>query len=136
MNYQPALVPELDVANLERSCRFYMHGIGFTELFSRTEEAFCYLHLGDAHLMLEQADCPGRRFRTAPLEPPYGRGINLQIAHPDLEAAADRLRSVDATFVVPIETRRYRPGDSQVQVTQFVVADPDGYLIRLPCLQP
>ena len=136
MNHLPALVPELDVANLERSCHFYICGIGFTELFSRTEEAFCYLHLGDAHLMLEQADGPGRRFRTAPLEPPYGRGVNLQIAHPDLEAAANRLQSANATFVVPMETRTYRTGDSHVQVRQFVVADPDGYLIRLQCLRP
>lgn len=136
MNYRPALVPELDVTNLERSCRFYIDGVGFTALFSRTEEAFCYLHLGDAHLMLEQADGPGRRFRTAPLEPPYGRGINLQIAHPDLEGAADRLQSANATFVVPLETRTYRTGDSQVQVTQLVVADPDGYLIRLQRSQP
>ena len=31
-------------------------------------------------LMIQEAAGPGRRFRTAPLELPYGRGVNLQIA--------------------------------------------------------
>ena len=131
MNDGPALVPELDVSNLNLSREFYVDLIGFNEVFSRPDDAFVYLRLGRSDLMLQQADGPGRRFRTAPLAQPYGRGINLQIAHPDLETAYKRLHASRATIVVPWETKTYRTGTTEVHVDQFVVADPDGYLIRL-----
>ena len=76
----PVLVPELDVSDLARSLDFYVGLIGFEVLYERPEERFAYLTLGDAHLMLEEAAGPGRRFRTAPLERPYGRGVNFQIS--------------------------------------------------------
>ena len=38
-----------------------------------------FIDLAGIHLMLEEAAGPGRRFRTAPLEYPYGRGANFQI---------------------------------------------------------
>ena len=126
-----SLVPELDVADLARSLTFYVDLVGFTELFRRPHEAFVYLRLGRADLMLEQANGPGRRFRTAPLEVPFGRGMNLQIEHPFLDSAHDRLVAAGADFVVPLETRIYETGTTAVSVRQFVVADPDGYLIRL-----
>ena len=126
-----ALVPELDVSDLARSRMFFVDLVGFTELFGRPHEAFVYLRLGRADLMLEQADGPGRRFRTAPLEAPFGRGLNLQIEHPFLDSAHDRLVAAGAGFVVPLETRIYETGTTAVSVRQFVVADPDGYLIRL-----
>ena len=126
-----ALVPELDVADLARSRMFYVDLVGFTELFGRPHEAFVYLRLGRADLMLEEADGPGRRFRTAPLEVPFGRGMNLQIEHPFLDSAHDRLVAAGAGFIVPLETRIYETGTTAVSVRQFVVADPDGYLIRL-----
>ena len=131
MNDLPGLVPELDVSDLAASHHFYVGLIGFHELFSRPDEGFVYLRLNRADLMLQQADGPGRRFRTAPLEPPYGRGINLQISHPDLDGAHHRLIFAGAGFVVPLETKTYRAGSNNIQVDQFVIADPDGYLIRL-----
>ena len=74
---------------------------------------------------------PLRRFRTAPLEPPYGRAISLQISHPDLDTAHHRLLHASTAFVVPLETKTYRTGSTDIQVDQLVIADPDGYLIRL-----
>lgn len=41
----PRLVPELDVANLERSLAFYVDLLGFTASFARPEEKFAYLTL-------------------------------------------------------------------------------------------
>ena len=64
----PALVPELDVADLAAALRIYRDAFGFELLFERPEEAFAYVVLGRAHLMLQQANGSGRRFRTAPLE--------------------------------------------------------------------
>jgi hypothetical protein len=64
-------------ADLDRALAFYVDVIGFQVLFDRTEERFVFLDLDGVHLMLEEAAGPGRRFRTAPLEYPYGRGVNF-----------------------------------------------------------
>jgi catechol 2,3-dioxygenase-like lactoylglutathione lyase family enzyme len=81
----PPVVPELDVADLARSVSFYVDVLGFRVRIERPEELFAYLTRGPIHLMLEQAEGPGRRFRTAPLEYPFGRGMNLQIQVPDVD---------------------------------------------------
>lgn len=42
----PALVPELDVFDLDVSLRFYVDVIGFARVFERRRERFAYLALG------------------------------------------------------------------------------------------
>ncbi|HZX55313.1 MAG TPA: VOC family protein [Ilumatobacteraceae bacterium] len=136
------LVPELDVTELARSLAFYVGVVGFTLVFERPAERFAYLAINDAEVMLQQADGPGRRFRTAPLERPFGRGINLQILVPDVDATYAAVRAAGLEPVVPLEERWYdvdvvTPSGRWEQVgtmtagnRQFVVADPDGYLLR------
>jgi hypothetical protein len=68
------LVPELDVADLDRSLAFYLDTLGFRRVYERPEERFAFLDFHGAELMLEEAEGSGRRIRTAPLEPPLGRG--------------------------------------------------------------
>ena len=126
----PALVPEIDVADLAASLLIYRNVFGFQVLAQRPEEAFAYVAIGSAHLMLQQAAGPGRRFRTAPLERPYGRGINLQIHVPDVTASYERVQRTTLEIVVQLEDRWYRQSDSERGNRQFVVADPDGYLLR------
>jgi catechol 2,3-dioxygenase-like lactoylglutathione lyase family enzyme len=103
---------------------------GFTVLFERPEERFAYLELEGSHLMLEEAAGPGRRFRTAPLEKPYGRGVNLQIRVSDADGLHARVVRAGLTVVTDLEERWYRRDDQERGQRQFVVADPDGYLLR------
>jgi len=124
------LVPELDVTSLERSLAFYVGLLGFAVVFERPEEKFAFLDLAGAELMLEQAAGPGRRFRTAPLETPFGRGVNFQIEVADIEALCTRIAAAGIDFVIPLEERWYRRDDREWGNRQFVVADPDGYLLR------
>ena len=126
----PPVVPELDVADLARSLSFYVDTLGFRVRFERPEERFAYLTRGPVHLMLEQADGPGRRFRTAPLKYPFGRGMNLQIEVPEVDHLHAQAARAGATIYVPLEERWYRKGDEEVGNRQFVVVDPDGYLLR------
>jgi catechol 2,3-dioxygenase-like lactoylglutathione lyase family enzyme len=126
----PPVIPELDVVDLDRSWRFYVEALGFGCRVERPEERFAYLARGPVHLMLEQADGPGRRFRTAPLEYPFGRGINLQIEVPDVDLLHDQATRAGATIYLPLEDRWYRQGDEEAGNRQFVVIDPDGYLLR------
>jgi catechol 2,3-dioxygenase-like lactoylglutathione lyase family enzyme len=124
------LTPELDVANLDRSLTFYVEVLGFRILFDRPEERFAYLDLNGIHLMLEEAAGPGRRFRTAPLEHPYGRGVNFQIEVDDVDAIHARIQLAALDLIIPLEVRWYRQGQIDYGMQQFVVADPDGYLLR------
>jgi catechol 2,3-dioxygenase-like lactoylglutathione lyase family enzyme len=126
----PPIVPELDVADLKRSLAFYVEVLGFRCRFERPDEQFAYLTRGAVHLMLEQADGPGRRFRTAPLEYPFGRGLNLQIEVPDVDSLYTQAATAGAVIYVPLEERWYRRGVEEVGHRQFVVIDPDGYLLR------
>ena len=124
------LVPELDVADLEASLGFYVRTLGFTVRYRRLEDRFAYLEREGAELMLEEAAGPGRRFRTAPLEHPYGCGMNLQIACSKVERLHALVVAAGCEIVIPLETRWYRTEDVERGNRQFVVADPDGYLLR------
>ena len=136
------LTPELDVHDLATSLRFYVHVLAFRVLFERPTERFAYLERPGAELMVEEQAGPGRRFRTAPLETPYGRGINFQLCVTDVDAMLTRAVDAGAQIVLPMEERWYRvdvaqPGGRWQQAglteagnRQFVVADPDGYLWR------
>lgn len=73
-----ALVLELTVLDLAKSLSFYTDLLGFEVLFSRPETRFAYLGLGEEQLMLDQ-HAEGQGWQMGRLEPPFGRGINLQI---------------------------------------------------------
>ena len=136
------LVPELDVHDLDASLRFYVGVIGFVVIFERPTERFAYLGLDGAELMLQDASGPGRRFRTAPLKHPFGRGINFQIEVPNVDEILRGLHAAGIEPVIEIEERWYEvkvvrpsgrwsePGLMDAGNRQFVVADPDGYLFR------
>ena len=126
----PRLVPELDVDDLECSLSFYVDKIGFRVRFVRSEERFAYLDLDGVHLMLEEAAGPGRRFHTAPLEHSYGRGVNFQIEVDDVDGVHARAVRAGAPLVIPLEERWYRQDKRESSNRQFVVAYPDGYLLR------
>jgi catechol 2,3-dioxygenase-like lactoylglutathione lyase family enzyme len=136
------LVPELDVTELAASLRFYARVLEFRTLFERPAERFAYLERDGVELMIQEAAGPGRRFRTAPLEPPCGRGVNFQLRVDDIEAVYGRAVEAGIEIVVPMEERWYRvdvaerggrwqtTGPTAAGNRQFVLADPDGYLWR------
>ena len=82
--------------------------------------------------MLEEAGGPGRRFHAAPLEFPLGRGMNLQIKVADVDALYADVRRSGLIIHIPLEERWYRQDQAEAEAgnRQFVVADPDGYLLR------
>lgn len=126
----PRLIPELDVSDLAESTRLYIDFFGFELLFERPEEGFAYLNCEGSHLMFQQVEGPGRRFRTAPLEAPFGRGINLQIQVADVDASHARAVKAGYPLLIPLEERWYVQGRRERGNRQFVVADRDGYLLR------
>ena len=136
------LVPELDVTALATSLRFYAEVLEFRILFEQSAERFAYLERDGVELMIQEAAGPGRRFRTAPLEPPCGRGVNFQLRVVNVDAVHARAVEAGVTIVVAIEERWFRvdvaesggrwqvKGPTESDNRQFVLADPDGYLWR------
>ena len=130
MSSEPGLVPELAVTDYEASKRFWCDLVGFSLRYERPEEGFGYLVLGSAHLMLDQIN-QGRTWATGTLEAPLGRGINFEIQVAPLDAAWERLTQAQWPIFVEPEEKWYRAGDVEIGVRQFLIQDPDGYLVRL-----
>lgn len=122
-----ALVPELTVSDLARSVDVYTRLFGFT--LNYTRPGFAYLSLGRVQWMLEQAR-GGGAWLTGPLEPPYGRGINFQVQVPDVQELYDRLLAENHPIFVPMKASVYLEGDTEHHQREFLVLDPDGYLLR------
>ena len=124
----PALVPELTVVDFAASLRFY-RALGWQVVYDRPEDQFAYLRLGDADLMIDGLRA-GRNFDATltPADRPFGRGVNLEITVPSVSTLLDRLDG--APLHLPVEETWYRAGDHEIGVRQFVVSDPDGYLLR------
>ncbi|MCC7273307.1 MAG: VOC family protein [Alphaproteobacteria bacterium] len=124
------LVPELYCSDIGRSLAFYTGVLGFEVRFARPAERFAYLDRDGAELMLEQTVDPARTWLAGPLEHPYGRGINFQIAADDVDALHAAVVAAGARILVPLEERWYLTGEVRSGSRQFVVLDPDGYLLR------
>jgi catechol 2,3-dioxygenase-like lactoylglutathione lyase family enzyme len=125
----PDLVPELLVGALGDSLAFWRRLCGFEVLYDRPEEGFAYITRGTTHVMLEQAGV-GRNWTPAALERPLGRGINFQISVVSIDPILSALRDADWPLFMEPETKWYRTHGTEAGVVQFLVQDPDGYLIR------
>lgn len=125
---RPALVPELYVSDLQRSLGFYRDVFGFTVAYERPDERFAFLEYGRAQLMLQEP--VGRVFLAGPLDHPYGRGVHFQIEVDDVTALVERVRAAGIALTLDLEERWYRRDEVELGNRQFVVADPDGYLLR------
>jgi catechol 2,3-dioxygenase-like lactoylglutathione lyase family enzyme len=125
------LVPELLVSDIDASLAFWVGLIGFRVAYSRPEEGFAYLQREAAAVMLEDLTRSRRTWQTGTIERPFGRGINFQIEVSDIAVPLAALRAKAWPLYIEPEERWYRVGDLETGQRQFLVQDPDGYLLRL-----
>lgn len=126
-----ALIPELAVTDCAKSLHFYCQVLGFEIAYQRSEEDFVFLTLGSAQIMLDQIG-KGRTFLADGDSRPStsGYGVNFQIMVDALDPLLKNLaKSKIALFLEP-EEKWYRQGKNELGQRQFIVADPDGYLLR------
>jgi catechol 2,3-dioxygenase-like lactoylglutathione lyase family enzyme len=127
----PRLVPELYCRDFARSFAFYRDVLGFQAVYQRPEHRFAYLDRDGAELMLEElTEDHDFTWRTGTLEAPFGRGMNFQIEVLDLEGLLASLRRHDVALRREPWEAWYRAGDREVGQRQFLVQDPDGFLLR------
>jgi catechol 2,3-dioxygenase-like lactoylglutathione lyase family enzyme len=124
------LIPELYCSDLQRSLAFYTGVLGFNVLYARPEERFAFLEREGAQLMLEQSTNPARTWLTGELTPPFGRGINFQIEVRDVDALYAAVQAAQAPIFLAMEEKWYRRDTTLLGNRQFLVLDPDGYLLR------
>jgi catechol 2,3-dioxygenase-like lactoylglutathione lyase family enzyme len=124
------LVPELSVIDLKRSLHFYCEILGFKIEFDRPENSFAYLSFFGSQLMLEQDKLADSRWDVGPRSYPRGQGLNLSIECPDAEALTGKLKNNGWTLQKPMEECWYRNGEFHHGETNFLVLDPDGYMLR------
>lgn len=125
MKFNP-LIPELSVADLAASLDFYVRILGFTVEFERAEDNFAFLSFEKSQIMLEQDG----GWTTGEMIYPRGRGINFEIETADLDSLVRRVRKNNIAFFREPQENRYRIADEETIVREFLIQDPDGYLLR------
>ena len=120
------LIPELSVTDINKSKEFYLK-LGFKVLYERLENNFCFVELDGNQIMLEQIN---DNWNVAPLERPFGRGINISMSIDNVEESYSKIVEDNIFIYKDLETHSYRVDDQVYDDKEFLIQDPDGYLLR------
>ena len=123
------LIPELSITNLENTLNFYKT-LGFKIEYERPENKFVFLSLGEIQIMIQELT-DDDKWDIAPLSYPFGNGINFQLEVDNVELIYNNLKSSGYKIAFEIEENWYRQDDKLLGNKEFLVQDPDGYLLRL-----
>lgn len=123
------LIPELSVTNLEKSLEFYKT-IGFKIEYERKENKFVFLSLEEIQFMIQEITGDDK-WEVAPLVYPFGNGINFQLEVEDATAIYDKLKNNNYKIIFDMEENWYRQDNKLLGNKEFLVQDPDGYLLRI-----
>ena len=126
--YFNKIIPELSVTNLENSLRFYKT-IGFKIEYERPENKFVFLSLGEIQFMLQEIS-PNDKWNVGELSYPFGNGINFQLEVDNIDKIYKDLIDNNYKIAFDIEENWYRQDNKLLGNKEFLVQDPDGYLIR------
>ena len=121
-------IPELSVTNLENSLNFYKTA-GFKVEYDRPENKFAFISLGKIQFMLqEMAD--NNKWDLAPLSYPFGNGINFQLEVENLDEIYNSFKNSNYKITFDIQENWYRQDNKLLGNKEFLIQDPDGYLLR------
>jgi len=122
------LIPELSITNLENSLNFYKT-LGFKIEYERPENKLAFLSLGEIQIMIQELT-DDDKWDIAPLSYPFGNGINFQLEVENVELIYNNLKNNGYKIAFEIEENWYRQDDKLLGNKEFLVQDPDGYLLR------
>ena len=124
------LISEFDVFNLEETLHFYVDLLGFKIEYDRKEERFAYLSFEKVQIMVQEIEGGNNKWQTGELVYPLGRGINFEIDVNCIDGIYNRLKNENYDIFVDIEEHWYRKDDVLLGNKEFLVKDPNGYLLR------
>lgn len=126
--YFNKIIPELSVTNLKKSIDFYKT-IGFKIEYERIEDKFVFLSMGEIQFMLQEI-IENDKWNVAPLSYPFGNGINFQLEVESVDKIYNSLKKNNYKISFEIEENWYRKDDKLLGNKEFLIQDPDGYLLR------
>lgn len=121
-----SLIPELTVTDIKRSKAFYI-SLGFSIVYERKETNFVFLQLERNQIMIEQVN---ENWNTGSLEYPFGRGINLSMEVVDVQKIYWLVQQNRYPIFRELKNTVYRIQDTISEDKEFLIQDPDGYLLR------
>ena len=121
-------IPELSVSNLENSLNFYKIA-GFKIEYDRPENKFAFISLGEIQFMLQEIT-DNEKWSISPLSYPFGNGINFQLEVDDVEKIYSNYKNSNYKIAFDIEENWYRQDNKLLGNKEFLIQDPDGYLLR------
>ena len=121
-------IPELSVSNLENSLMFYK-ALGFRVEYERPENKFVFLSMGDIQFMLQEIS-DNDKWSLTPLTYPFGNGINFQLEVDSVHKIYSKLKEHNYPIAFDIEENWYRQDNKLLGNKEFLIQDPDGYLLR------
>jgi catechol 2,3-dioxygenase-like lactoylglutathione lyase family enzyme len=125
----PRLMVELLVQDFAASLAFWRDILGFGIAYQRPEEGFVYLeHPDGAQIMLCLRN---GRWETGLLEPPFGRGVMLQVYVDRLDPLVAAIGSAEWPVHTSLREIWRRVGSVESGQRELFVQDPDGYLVML-----
>jgi catechol 2,3-dioxygenase-like lactoylglutathione lyase family enzyme len=126
MNFNK-LIPELSTSNIKKSLQFYQDILGFTIEYSRPKDKFYFLSYEGTQIMLEEIN---DNWWTGELVYPFGRGINFQIEVSDVNLLLKKLEEEEIELFRSLKESWYQGDGVEFGQIEFLVQDPDGYLLR------
>ena len=122
------IIPELSVTDLKESLKFYQT-VGFKIEYERVENKFVFLSLGEIQFMIQEISLEDK-WNVAPLEYPFGNGVNFQLEVEDVDKIYNLLKENNYKIAFEMEENWYRQDNKLLGNKEFLAQDPDGYLIR------
>ena len=126
MNFNK-LIPELSVSDINKTREFYVDILGFKICYERPEDKFIFVEKDGNQIMLEQIN---GNWNVGKMEYPFGRGINFEMTISDVDAVYERIEKAGIKLFRKMEVKDYECGNETVHQKQFLIQDPDGYLLR------
>ena len=121
-----SLIPELSVTNILVSTKFYVL-LGFNVKYERKENKFVFLEYENNQIMIEEVN---NNWSVGKLSYPFGNGINLSMEVSDIDALYQKVKKLDIPIFRKLKVSEYKVDDEVYQDKEFLIQDPDGYLLR------
>lgn len=121
-----SLIPELSVTNILTSTKFYVL-LGFNVKYERKENKFVFLEYENNQIMIEEVN---NNWSVGKLSYLFGNGINLSMEVSDIDALYQKVKKLDIPIFRELKVSEYKVDDEVYQDKEFLIQDPDGYLLR------
>ena len=122
-------ITEMMVSDYPASFAFWTEVLGFAPSFIRPEQKLAHLvHPDGAQVMVYERDGD---WEVATMEPPFGRGVVVQVFVAHVGAVAARVEAAGVPFYGGLREKWRDWGDRMGGQREFLVQDPDGYLVMV-----